>query len=186
MHSALVTLHGGCFVGGHSGYDREQTSFLRSLGLEVYQIDFDKSCLKNSIESIVDTVSQINRTNKQLVVLGRSSGGYLAKVLFDMGVFDKAVYLAPVFDPETRGRLVPILGQKQRRFFAGQEIYDTRSFNPEKELLFLANDDKNVPLECFTEEQLNNAIYLGIQTHEGLLKTTSRAFQEDLLRFLED
>jgi len=71
-------------------------------------------------------------------VLGRSSGGYLAKVLFDQGEFDRAIYLAPVFTPLIRGIMVPKLGKRQSPYFTDQHVPSTDSWSPDKELLLLA------------------------------------------------
>ncbi len=48
----LITIHGGCFVGGNSSYDKEQTIFLRTLFEYVYQIDFVKTNLADTIDDI--------------------------------------------------------------------------------------------------------------------------------------
>jgi hypothetical protein len=176
MKPILITIHGGCFVGGDSSWDKEQTELLRTLDLSVHQIDLVKDKgLEVCLESIRKYVRALPESAPKYV-LGRSSGGYLAKVLFDEGVFEKAIYLAPVFNPLLRGELVPHLGEKARDFFKDQRVPDTDRFDGMRELLFLAGSDENVPTRCFTETQLREAKYLGINTHAGLLKTTSEKF----------
>jgi hypothetical protein len=49
----LVTLHGGCFVGGSSEWDQPQTEFLRQLNpeqLHVYQLEFKKDNLITTLQ----------------------------------------------------------------------------------------------------------------------------------------
>ena len=186
MSSVLVTLHGGNFIGGDSSWDKEQTELLKSMCYIVYQIDFPKTNLKECLESIRCQVKDIRSKYSLLKVhvLGRSSGGYLAKILFDEGIFDKAIYIAPVFDPLKRAELVPELGNKSLRFFENQHVPKTSVWDKDRELLLLALNDENVPTDCFNEKQLECAIYLGPKTHSGLLKTTSREFQECINDFL--
>ena len=43
---------------------------------------------------------------------------------------------------------------------------------------------KNVPKECYTEEQIKNSIYIGPKTHNGMLKCVSDAFKQQLLKFI--
>jgi predicted esterase YcpF (UPF0227 family) len=182
----LVTIHGGCFVGGNSSYDKEQTQFLKSLFENVYQIDFVKSKLSDTIEDIEIQVKNLKKlhNSKKFIVLGRSSGGYLAKILFDKGLFDKAIYICPVFNPKLREILVPKLGNKSKEYFFNQHIYETDSWNKEKECLFLASEDENVPNSCFTQEQLNYAKYIGPSTHVGMIGCTSEKFRVALIDFL--
>ena len=181
----LVTIHGGCFVGGNSSYDKEQTSFLKTLFENVYQIDFVKNNLNDTINDIDAQIKNLKmHKNKKFFVLGRSSGGYLAKVLFDKGLFDKAIYICPVFNPMLRGEKIPKLGNKSKEYFNNQYVYETNKWNKANECLFLALDDENVPTECFTTEQLENGIYLGPKTHVGTINCTSEKFKEELIKFL--
>ena len=187
MTNILVTLHGGNFIGGDSSWDKEQTELLKTLGYIVYQLDFPNTNLENCLESIRQQVKNIRLTHflSNIYVLGRSSGGYLAKVLFDEGLlFDKAIYIAPVFNPLKRGDLILELGNKSRVFFENQNVPKTNKWFNDKELLLLATNDENVPLHCFTEEQLKYGVYLGPKTHSSLLKTTSKEFQECITNFL--
>jgi predicted esterase YcpF (UPF0227 family) len=182
----LITIHGGCFVGGNSSYDKEQTNFLKNIFKNVYQIDFVKTRLS---ETLVDIELQIKKLkkehiNKKFIVLGRSSGGYLAKVLYEMGLFDKAIYLCPVFNPILRGEKISKLGEKQKEYFNKEHIYLTDGWNKEEELLFLAINDENVPKECFTQEQINDAIYVGPSTHIGMINCTSDKFRQELIKFI--
>ena len=178
----LVTLHGGCFTGGSHLWDQKQTKCLEKLGFNVRQLAFPTD---NFEDTIVFLKNAIQEFGKKVYLLGRSSGGYLAKVIFDScpDLIEKAIYLAPVFDPETRAMENPRFQKKQSYYFLNTTSYPTTdSFDLEKEVLFLAEKDENVPLKCFTQTQLENAIRLGIQTHCGLLQTTSSAFRDQILQ----
>jgi hypothetical protein len=146
--SILITIHGGCFVGGNSSYDKAQTKFLLDIGFEVHQIDFVKTNLTKCLEDIENQIFLLKEKNpySKFFVLGRSSGGYIAKVLFDLGHFSKALYIAPVFDPILRGEKIKNLGEKAKSFFEGVNIYPTTKWNKEKEKLLLTKTDENIGL----------------------------------------
>lgn len=165
----LFTLHGGCFVGGSAAWDGPQTAMLRDLGFVVHQLEFDKSSLDAALEDIRRQVREVAGA----AVLGRSSGGYMAKVLFEEGLFDKAIYICPVLDPATRGRMLPALGARAAPFFKGTTPPALRGWDPRRELLLLAKDDENVPSECFSKEQLDAAVYFGPRSHKGATTSTS-------------
>jgi hypothetical protein len=169
----LITLHGGCFVGGSASWDVEQTKALQECGYIIHQLDFPTNNLSETLRYIRNEIIKLN-IPKPHIVLGRSSGGYLAKCLFDEGIFDIAIYLAPVFSPILRGTMIPMLGEKQQSFFINEIIPHTTSWNSEKEILFLAFDDKNVPDELFTSEQLKLSIRPGPNSHNSLLSCTSK------------
>lgn len=52
MSHELVTLHGGCFVGGSADWDAAQTSCLRALGIQVHQLDFPKDECNETLDYI--------------------------------------------------------------------------------------------------------------------------------------
>ena len=110
-----------------------------------------------------------------IYTLGRSSGGYLAKIFATINVLEvkKAIYICPVFNPHLRYQINPQFEEKTLEFFDGMP---TKMFDKDRELLLLAKNDENVPNECFTKKQLQSAIYLGPTTHKGMLTTTSKAF----------
>lgn len=190
MNHILVTLHGGCFVGGSADWDAAQTKCLRNLGIEVYQLDFPKDEFNETIEYICNFIQDLKkRTEKKISILGRSSGGYLAKVIFNLNIEDlhKAFYLAPVFNPKTRAIINPKFKGKQEYYFREVDVLpSTSTFNPDREILFLADADQNVSRQCFTEDQLNHAIRLGIANHSSMTCTVSKAFQNKVIQFLED
>lgn len=178
----LVTLHGGCFVGGSVDWDAEQNAALRARGFRVLQLDFPREALASTLAWIRAAVEDLPRPR---LVLGRSSGGFLAKVLVDDGTFDRGVYLAPVFSPLLRAELKPELGLKAAPFFAGQDVPSTRGpWRADRELLCLALSDDNAPDALFTLPQLECALRPGPRTHTGLLACTSRAFLDVVCAFL--
>lgn len=211
----LITLHGGCFIEGNSTWDQEQTQCLRQLNpdqLHVYQLDFKKDNLSTALEDIAYQVKELKRhysNQSQFYVLGRSSGGYLAKILFDCypknnqssydrevgyyqdwdnkpRLFEKAIYLAPVFNPLKRGQLIPNLGNKAQPFFKNQAEFHTLNFSlSNKELIFIPTHDENVPKECYTEHQRSVAQSLNIKTHSAMCKTISKEFQAKIKEFLD-
>ena len=210
----LITLHGGCFVGGSANWDQPQIEFLRQLNpdqLHVYQLEFKKDNLKTTLQDIARQVRELKTyysPESHFYVLGRSSGGYLAKVLFDFchseqtkekrfqhkerwvssqnRLFEKAIYLAPVFNPITRGNKIPTLGEKARPFFDNQKsIYSTIEYDSNLERLFIPTHDENVPKECYTEYQKKEAFSMNIKTHSAMCKTTSKEFATHLKEFLE-
>lgn len=194
----MITLHGGCFTGGSASWDKEQTACLEKEGLTVHQLDFPKDNLEHTIEYLIRYLSSFDTPPH---ILGRSSGGYLAKIIHDKypHLIDKAIYLSPVFNPVVRARHNPQFKERQDSYFrylmrsnksneqsteAEYLIPNTDTFNPSTELLLLASHDENVPVECFTEEQLDAADSLGIRTHKGMTTTCSLKFQQVLNDFL--
>lgn len=175
----LITLHGGCFVGGSSSWDKAQTKYLEECGYIVHQLDFPKDNFNETIIYIHNYIK--NNFECKVYLLGRSSGGYLAKKLFDNypDLFKKVFYLAPVFNPKLRAHINTKFQSKQDHYFRNEvEIGKTDSFDENKEVLFLATNDENVPKYCFTKKQLDNAIYLGIKSHKGMTTTISKSFLE--------
>jgi len=183
----LITIHGGCFVGGNSSYDKEQTTFLKALFKNVFQIDFAKDNLSETINDIERQIKKLKEkhVNNKFIILGRSSGGYLAKILYDKGLIDGAIYICPVFNPILRGEKIKVLGEKAKKYFENQHIYETDNWNKKEECLFLALEDENVPNECFTKEQLAEAIYVGPKSHVGMISCTSDKFKKELIKFCD-
>ena len=174
----IVTLHGGCFVGGSASWDQSQTKCLSDLGLDVRQLEFPKDEFEETIKFIHNYIEKIGQP---VYILGRSSGGYLAKVIVDKypHLIKKAIYLAPVFNPQLRANIHSKFKSKQDHFFRKSGyIYNTSTINKDKETLFLATHDENVPKECFTKRQIDLGFShgLGIKSHKGILTTTSKAF----------
>lgn len=175
VRGTILALHGGCFTGGSVEYDREQNCALRDAGFNVIQLAFPKTSI-GAFRAWGKTLSLY--LAPPICLLGRSSGGYLAKELYDLSKdgliplqIDAAIYLAPVFDPFKRADLVPKMKSKTALFFSdGQPIETTPSLD-KQELLCLATKDLNVPRGCFTPAQLAQACELGIESHLDLCTT---------------
>lgn len=171
----IVTLHAS-FVGGSHTWDQKQTNCLQKLGFEVHQLDFPKDNLEETLLFIKHYIDHLLKEKEQekVYILGRSSGGALAKLMFDQHpeLFYKAIYLAPVFNPEIRGQINTKFYDKQEHFFRLSGYPETNTFDNEKEILILASHDENVPQECFTEEQISCALDFNIRTHKGVCETT--------------
>lgn len=176
----LITLHGGCFTGGSVAWDKKQTECFLNLGFDVHQLDFPKDNFNETIDYVCKYIKKLkSESNSKIHILGRSSGGYLAKVIFDKynDLIDMGVYLAPVFNPQKRAEINPRFREKHEYYFRNVKEYpNTEQFNKDKELLFLAKNDENVPIECFTTHQIEHAKFIGIDTHKGMTTTTSNKF----------
>jgi len=173
----IITFHGGCFMGGNTSYDRFQNVLLSSLGYDVHQV-----CFPKNYTEFIRWTNNFNFEGMQqpIYTLGRSSGGYLAKIFATINVLEvkKAIYICPVFNPHLRYQINPQFKEKTLEFFdrIKNSGMSTKMFDKDRELLLLAKRDENVPNECFTKKQLQSAIYLGPTTHKGMLSTTSKAF----------
>ena len=89
---------------------------------------------------------------KPIYVIGRSSGGYLAKTFYEMhnDKITAALYICPVLNPQLRKKLKPKFASKTVEFFGGVEPAKLNNLDNNKEFLMLAKNDGNVPKECCT------------------------------------
>ncbi len=180
MKEAIITLHGGCFTGGDVSWDQDQNNLLKSMGLEVYQLDFPKNNYRDTIIWLETELLKLKTQYDVIYLLGRSSGGYLAKQLFEMhpDKIYKVFYLAPVFTPLLRAAINPYVGMAQNSYFRFTDpIPGTLTWNKNKEVIFLASNDENVPIECFTQQQRDSNIDLGIAGHQELVTTCCDLFR---------
>ena len=189
VRGTILAFHGGCFTGGSVEYDQDQNRALQEAGFQVIQLHFPKT-----VQEFRTWFQELNfMLPKPICVLGRSSGGYLAKEAYEMskqGIsklkIEAAIYLAPVFSPFVRSELVPKMSAKTESFFSNDAPIDTTGPLDPQELLVLARRDENVPVQCFTKEQLEQAHDLGIQTHSGMCTTSSKKFIELITAHLEE
>lgn len=170
-------------MGGNINWDKKQNECLSDLGYNVYQVEFPKDHRKFIAWAKRFDFSKMSRP---IYCIGRSSGGYLARLFSTLhsGTISKTVYICPVFRPFTRCRLKPKFKGKTMEFFGRTTPISTESFDEDKELLMLASRDENVPRDCFTDEQLDNALFLGPVSHTGMLGSTSGAFKKEIIGFL--
>ena len=170
------------FTGGNTTWDKDQNQLLADMGYEVHQVAFPKE-----INKFVFWVADFDFSKirwKPIYVIGRSSGGYLAKVFYDTykSKITSALYICPVLDPELRKQLKPKFASKTEEFFGRCIPSKLNNLDNNKEFLMLAKNDENVPDECFTENNLSVAQYLGPSTHSGMLKCTSRKFTDAICK----
>ena len=180
----IITLHGGCFVGGSETWDKPQTKCLESMGWDVRQLGFPVDEFNETMEYIVNYIKKLD---KKVYILGRSSGGYLAKVIHDTypELIIHALYLAPVFDPKLRASINVKFSNKQKHYFRSTPIYPkTDTYDHKTETLILAKNDENVPKACFTEEQSTFAKCIGCKSHDSVCNTTSSKFKNIVRSFL--
>ena len=124
---------------------------------------------------------------KPIYCIGRSSGGYLAKIFFEshQNIIDKVIYICPVFNPLLRCKLKSEFYEKSIDFFGNNKPISTEIWNLNKECLLLAKNDQNISTKCFTIEQLQSAIYLGPVTHIGMIKCISDKFINIITNFFK-
>lgn len=183
MKEAMITLHGGCFTGGDVSWDQDQNNLLRHLGIDVFQLDFPKDNYNDTIKWLENELLKLKQQYDIIYLLGRSSGGYLAKQLFELhpDKITKVFYLAPVFNPLLRHKINPYYELAQTYYFRfNQSVPETTNWNKEKEIMFLAVKDENVPIECFTQEQIDNNINLNLQTHQEVTTTCCDLFRKTI------
>jgi len=188
VRGTIVSFHGGAFVGGSTGWDAEQNKKLASLGFHVHQLAFPKTAKAFEAWAKSDALAaQLEALAKPLVLLGRSSGGYLAKWFYEMQPvhIGHAIYVCPVFDPTQRAQLLPKFAEKTKRFFADSAAQCfAKKLNPLEEFLFFSSTDGNVPTECFGDPQLSGGFDLAPLSHTAALKCCSPEFVEVLEHFL--
>jgi len=179
---SIISFHGGCFVGGSVEWDKKQNNELTKLGFDVYQVNFPKT---NKMFTLWARTFDFTKMQQPIFCIGRSSGGYLAKVFssFHPTKIKRTIYICPVFNPLNRIKVYKQFSSKTKDFFGNTAPISTKSHNIEKELIMLAKNDRNVPLSCFTREQISGAKFLGPSTHTGMLTTTSKKFLDKVDMF---
>lgn len=193
LRGIVVAFHGGCFVGGSTSWDRAQNEALAARGLRVHQIELPKTWSAFREQYEPGTVTPIDAYvvfGVPFFVVGRSSGGFLAKFVHDHhpDKVTKSAYLCPVFGPRERARLLSAYADKTETFFGPASRVDslTCDWNGAEERLYLASDDDHVPTSLFTPEQLAEARYAGPRTHAGMTTCSSAAFVDDLVQWFLD
>lgn len=183
----LFSIHPGGFVAGSPRLDDAQNRILvRHCGFEeVFACDYPKDNFEETISYLGATLRNLSK-QFDIYVIGRSSGGYLAKVLFESytHLIKKCIYLAPVFDPVKRQEVHPRFRERHRYYFRlTTHVPPTTRFDTQKEVIFLAERDQNIPLTCFTKLQQKHARTFN-KTHEGLCFTTDARFLQRLCRLM--
>lgn len=182
----ILAFHGGCFRGGSISWDKEQNQKLADQGFHVHQVLFPTTTIADFRRWAV--TFPFRNFKGPIFCLGRSSGGYLAREFFMMHgrKIKRVVYICPVFNPLIRCALFPQFEQKTIEFFdkGNAKTVDCEETDRERERLYLAHHDENVPAECYTVPQRKEALYIGPKTHSGMCTCASQAFVNDVTTFL--
>ena len=148
-------------------------------------MNFPKDNFKETL-SYLETKIKLYAKKYKIYLVGRSSGGYLAKQIFNKysNIIEKVIYISPCFNPEKRQQITPEFKYIQEYYFRySKNIPSTKRFNSNKEYIFLAKGDKNIPIECFTEEQKKYIIFFN-KTHNGLIFSTNKYLIDKICKIL--
>lgn len=195
----ILAFHGGCFVGGSTEWDCKQNAMLARAGFEVHQVAFPRTTwheFKNwaSSDDMRDFLENKSATFcGALFVLGRSSGGCLAKYMFEIhsDLIAKAIYLCPVLQPVERAELVPETETATQAYFGANARALSRDdkrrlkrASAERELIIGGKRDARVPLKCFSLVQRKQMRFLRPETHSAVCTCTSQEFGTTVASFL--
>ena len=177
MSKCIISLHGGRFIYGSIKDDIKQNRLIsKSTHIQIFNLDFPKNNYENTMIFLEKELLKYSKKYNEIYLIGRSSGGYLAKQLFDKynNIIKKVIYIAPAFNIKLRSKLInnKKITNPQKYFFRNtKKIYGTKKWS-KKEYLILAKKDKNIPISCFTTKQIKNAIFFN-KTHKGLCYSKS-------------
>ena len=186
MEKCLISLHGGVFIYGNNKQDIKQNNLItEKCNFKIISLNFPKDNFKDTINYLEEKLKIYSKKYK-IYLLGRSSGGYLAKQLFDKypNIIEKVIYLSPCFNPKKREQINPEFKNIQEYYFRySKPIPGTSEFDYNKEFIFLAKEDKNIPIECFTKKQ-KKYIHFFNKTHKGLVFSTNTNLIDMICRIL--
>lgn len=181
--SLVIAFHGGNFVDGSLEWDAAQNKRIANLySCMVYQLGLPKTLAEfmkwcNSL-ALRKWLKCMAASYEGVLVLGRSSGGYLAKVFYETHkkLIARATYLCPVMDPFKRARLVADKRHGTYRFFAGCELPlgADLDFDDSEVVLLPHNHDKYVPIMSQPKALLRIAVRSKEEDHRTLCITTSK------------
>ena len=176
----IISFHGGCFSGGNMSYDKEQNNLLSNMGFIVYQPEFPKkySEFKKWCQEYIPSFQKRNLT---VYVLGRSSGGYLAKYVYKNYLFiNGAIYLCPILFPKERYQHISKFQSKTMSFFDEEE--ENMSVLNNNEFMILSTIDENIPYQLFDKVIGGHIYYDSTMSHTEVLKCCD----ERIKNFIED
>ena len=186
MEKCLLSLHSGAFIYGNSNQDVKQNILIeKKCNFKIIPLDFPKDNFEETINYLENHLKTYSK-KYEIYIRARSSGGYLAKQLFNKypNIIKKVIYLSPCFNPKKREKINPEFKEIQKYYFRySHPIPETSKFNDKKEFIFLAKEDKNIPIECFTEKQKKYAIFFN-KTHRGLVFSTNINFINKICEIL--
>lgn len=189
MKKCLISLHPGNFIGGSSKMVEKQNKLISKIcNIKIINLNFPKNNWNDTFKFLQKKLLLYSK-KYEIYLIGRSSGGYLAKKLLDTyPIFiKKVIYFSPVFNPKKRQEIYPRFKEAYNFYFRFNKfIPSTSSFNPQKEYIYLAINDKNVPIECFTKYQkkyIRNTLH---KTHNGLCLTTNIEFIKLICKIINE
>jgi len=182
----LISLHAGHFIAGSPSWDLHQNFLINKYcNIKIFELDYPQNNFNETIKFLTDKVKELSK-KYTIYLIGRSSGGYLVKVLVDLypNLIEKAIYLSPVFNPTVRQQFHPHFKKAQDFYFRYTHPRpSTSQFNPKKEFIFRAVHDSHVPIQCFTNYQKKFISYFN-KTHTGLWSTTNINFIKHLCKII--
>lgn len=172
----IISFHGGCFTGGNMTYDAPQNNMLCNMGFIVYQPEFPKkySAFKTWCQ---EYIPPFQKRNLPIYVLGRSSGGYLAKYVYNNFTFiHNAIYICPIMFPKKRYQTHPRFKKNTISFFDHTE--DNMNSYDDNEHIILGIHDENMPYNLFSHISGGNILtYNNHISHSDILTQSNPAFQ---------
>jgi len=168
----IICFHGGNFSGGSMEYDIDQNNALSSAGYKVIQPEFPKKFSEFKVWA-KKFIEPFSKQTLPVNVIGRSSGGYLAKYVYDNYKFImRAFYICPVFYPSSRCIEIPKFVKGTDEFFDVPEDYlGTFRVN---EFTVISTVDANVPVEYF--KYVPNIVHQSELSHSDTIKRSDKSF----------
>lgn len=177
----IITFHGGCFSGGKMTYDTEQNNMLMNMGFIVYQPEFPKkySEFKKWCQQYIPA---FQKRNLPVYVLGRSSGGYLAKYVYNNYKFiHGAIYLCPILFPKERYQIITKFQGKTISFFDEKE--DDMSICNDNEFMLLSTIDENMPYQLYDKVMGGRIYFDTTMSHNQILKCCDEVIKNFITNF---
>jgi hypothetical protein len=172
----IISFHGGCFSGGKISYNIEQNNLLCDMGFIVYQPEFPKKYSEFK-RWCNEYIPPFNKRSLPIYVLGRSSGGYLAKYVYSNYKFiHGGIYICPILFPSERYNCYPQFKNKTISFFDDEE--EDMSICTDSEHIILGKNDKNIPYYLFSNIMGGN-IYVddSSKSHLEILNQSGSEFR---------
>lgn len=189
---AIVTIHGGNFVVGNTYWDRIQTQQLEKLGYRIYPLKLNSHSLSLCIKELREKVRIIRKQHNTVYGFGKYSGGYLVKYLFEEGLFEKTIYINPIFNPYTYLYNHPEQREKSELFFKNSSIpcEPLIHWKKDREVLLLSESSEFATLSkltetrkmYFTETQLKCASY----TKDTIKDNMDQVLSKDTIQIIQE
>jgi len=187
-NKCLISLHPGHFVSGSTEMDNKQNFLIhKNCKIKIFNLNYPKNNYEETMKYLNFKLKELSH-KYDIFLIGRSSGGFLAKVLYDLNpkLIKKVIYLSPVFNPLKRQKINTRFKKYQDFYFRfTSNIPETKLFNLNKEFIFLASNDNNIPRECFTAEQKKHIQYFN-KTHAGLIFSTNSKLIDLICNIIND